>query len=199
MLLLIAAIVMMRRFQWSYYYPFKIFTMLLVCGVFLAAGLAYATGVNDKLYIKLIEEPGAGDTFFAKFYCLLANQEIDTTHALRGEVMYADKNSLVIQTPNLNVFEIALTEETQLPDNDKIEKFDFVKMIGEHRDGVFVASVVKKYPLSEGNMPISRDEEDCVNKQEWEHKKKVAEQRREMVEIPMTPIMGTAELIRSID
>lgn len=198
LLLMLTALYLMKRFEWSYSYPFKIFALLLFLGVFALGGITYATGINDSIYQKLVEEPGAGNTFLAKMYCKLANRELKSTHALRGEIMHIEPGSLVIQTPGLNVFTVEIDQSTRFLDREPLRRFDYIKMIGKHDGGVFVASMIKRHEYSEDFMPLRRSERDCVDRKEWEHKQQVAQQRRHIVEIPMTPAMGAAELIRSI-
>jgi hypothetical protein len=47
-------------------------------------------------------------------------------------------------------------------------------------------------------MEMIRKQEDCEDKQLWEHKRRVAERRRQAVVQPLTPAMGTVQFVKSI-
>lgn len=199
LLLLVIAVYLMKSFRWSYAYPFKVFVLLLVLGVFTVGGITFATGINDTLYMKLVEEPGAGNTFIAKVYCMLANRNLASSHALRGEVMYVSSNSMVIQTPTLEVVTVKMADDAKILYEGDLERFDYIKLLGKHDGAVFVASMIKRHEDPDEIMPISRDEQDCIDKHEWQHTKEVVEKRRHAALEPVSPVQGMAELIRSIE
>lgn len=197
MALLIFAIVAMKSFSWSYLFPFKLFSFLLIGGVFTAGGVAFATGINDTLYQKLIEEPGSGNSLLAKLYCLCANRTLDSDKALMGEILYVNNNELVIQTPTLDIVTVTANTDTLWLDETDPETFFMVKMLGEKTgEYSFLATHIKVHNVK--GMEAVRTLEDCKNKSEWDHKREVLDQRRQAVLQPLTPVVGTAQLIRSI-
>ena len=195
--LMVFAIVAMKSFSWSYLFPFKLFSILLIGGVFTAGGVAFATGINDTLYQKLIEEPGSGNSLLAKLYCLCANRSLDSDKALMGEILDINNNELVIQTPTLDIVTVTANADTLWLDDTEPETFFMVKMLGEKTDDYsFLATHIKVHNVK--GMAVIRSKEDCENKSEWEHKREVLDQRRQAVLQPLTPVVGTAQLIRSI-
>lgn len=195
MALLMFAAIAMRKFSFSYRWPFRAFVLLLVGGVFVSGSVAFSTGINDALYKKLVEDPGAHDSLLAKLYCLAANRRLESQNALIGEVMYAGHSNMVIQTPNLEVVTVLSNEDTHWLDAEPVERFEVIKMIGSRDGDVFVASLVKK---DDDDLKINRDLDDCVDGDKLEQKHQIAEKRREAVRVPMTPVVGTAQFIKSI-
>jgi len=195
--LIIFTIVAMKRFSWSYLFPFKLFSFLLVGGVLSAGSVAFATGINDSLYNKLIENPGAGDSLLAKLYCLCANRDLTADNAVMGEILDASSNQLIVQTPKLEIVTIKMTNATEWMDEIAPKTFFTVKALGnKESDDVFTASHIKVHDVQ--GMDLIRSQEDCQNKQQWERKREIADQRRNAVSQPFTPAMGTAQLVKSI-
>jgi len=187
---------LMKRFSWSYLLPFKIFSLLFVFFSLIAGAVAFASGVNEKLYQRLVEGPDADDSLLARVYCLTANQPLDAQNAVMGEVMYVDHDSLVLQTPSLEVVTVYMNDHTTWPGQESLQKFDVVKMIGVRKNDTFLAKHIKK-EVSQ-RMPLQRGSDDCADQKEWKHKQMVVEQRRQAVTPPLSPVMGTAQLIRNI-
>jgi hypothetical protein len=187
----------MKKFSWSYLFPFKLFSVLLISGIFMAGGVAFATGVNDTLYNKLIEEPGSGDSLLAKLYCLCSNRGLDSDNALMGEILYQQGDQLIVQTPSLDIVAVqANPENTQWLDETAPERFTLVKMLGERIDDItFIASHIKVHNAK--GMELLRSQEDCANKNDWEHKREVADQRRQATLQPFTPSMGLVQMVQS--
>lgn len=197
MVLLVFTIVAMKQFSWSYLFPFKLFSLLLVSGVFGAGGVAFATGINDTLYKKLIEDPGAGDSLIAKLYCLCANRTLNTDHALMGEVLFSEKSQMVIQTPTLDVVTVSFLPQTEWLDQSEPKTFSVVKMLGKKTgESSFVATHIKVHPQT--SLSLLRSEEDCESKEQWQQTRELAERRRRAVIQPYTPAIGTVQLVKSI-
>lgn len=197
MALIIFTVIAMKRFSWSYLFPFKLFSFLLIGGVFTAGGVAFATGVNDTLYAKLIEDPGAGDSLLAKLYCLCANRNLDADNALVGEILDATNDEIIVQTPTLDIVTVQTTDETKWLDETPIETFFTIKLLGNRVEtDTFVASHIKVHDVT--GMELTRSQEDCADKDEWQRKREIAEQRRRAVIQPLTPAIGTAQLVKSI-
>lgn len=194
--LFVFMIVVMKRFSWSYHFPLKLFSFLLIGGVFAAGGVAFATGVNDSLYKKLVENPGESNSLLAKLYCLCANPIFHSNKALMGEVLAVKQDSLVVQTPTLDIVTVATTSETLWLDDGQAETFTIVKMLGEKDGDQFLATHIKVH-RTEG-MDLTRLSEDCDSKESWQHKQEVVEQRRQAVLQPLTPAVGTVQFVKSI-
>ncbi len=195
--LILFTIVAMKRFSWSYLFPFKLFSFLLVGGILTAGSVAFATGVNESLYNKLIENPGSGDSLLAKLYCLCANRDLDSDNALMGEILDANSEQIIVQTPKLEVVTINLTTTTEWMDDINPQTFFTVKVLGVRNDkNTFTASHIKVHDVQ--GMDLVRSQEDCENKQQWDRKREIADQRRNAVIQPFTPAIGTAQLVRSI-
>ena len=75
--MMVAVVISLRRFSFTYIWPFHVFAGLTVFGVFFAGTLAFATVMNDRLYQKLVE---AGRQWFllAKIYCFGANRAFNS-------------------------------------------------------------------------------------------------------------------------
>lgn len=196
--LMVAAIVATRRFSISRVWPFQIFTVLTVTGILFMGGFAFATGINDYLYAKLVDEPGAGNSLLARLYCLGANRGMRNDVAVLGEVLdIPTPGSFVVQTPELDVLTVVTQAGTQWPGRDALQPFGVVKMIGHRDHDVFWATHVKLMPDVK-NLVLTRDERDCIDKQEWVRKQQVVERRRELVQTPFSPVQSMVQLIRSV-
>lgn len=196
--LMVATIIATRRFSISYIWPFQIFAVLTVLVIFFVGGFAFATGLNDYLYRKLVEEPGVGNSLLAKIYCLSANRGMHNPNAVLGEVLdIPTPTSFVVQTPDLDVLTVVTQSGTQWPGRDEIQRFQVVKMMGQREQDVFWATHVKLMP-NEPHLRLTRDEMDCVNQQEWLRKQRVVEKRRQLVETPFSPASSMVQLIRSV-
>lgn len=194
--LMTIAIIGMKRFSFTYTWPFHIFAAFTVFGLFFIGTLAFASGINDHLYRKLVEEPGASHSLLARIYCFGANRGMTAQNALVGEVMEVTRNSLVVQTPNLDVVTVFAREGAVLPGPGQVQKFQVVKMLGTRNHDLFLASNIKVDEMDA--LHLSRDEEDCVDKQRWIQKQEVVQRRRDAVQQPFTPVYGTAQLIKNI-
>lgn len=196
--LLAIAVIVMKRFSWSYVWPFHIFSVLLIGGVFTMSAGVFAAGVNDYLYRRLVEEPGSSSSFLAKIYCLGAHRALSSPQALIGEVMYADPQSIVVQTPELEVYTVLVDKKTIWPGADQLQKFQVVKMIGQRDDeDTFHASWIK-VDENEPKLELARDEEDCLDESKLEKKEQVVKKRHEAAKQPYTPVVGTAQYIKNI-
>lgn len=194
--LLVFSVYAMKMFSWSYLFPFKLFSVLLVGGIFMAGGVAFATGINDTLYNKLIVESGGGDSLLARLYCLCTNRDLESDNALMGEILHVNGNDIVIQTPSLNIVSVKSDSDTIWMDDTQPEMFTVVKMLGEKADGVtFTASHIKVHDVK--GMELVRSQADCANKNEWDHKREVADQRRQALLQPFTPSAGIVQLVES--
>lgn len=197
MALLVFSIVAMKRFSWSYLFPFKLFSALLIVGVFSAGGVAFATGVNDILYAELIEKPGEGRSFLAKLYCLCANRTLDSDRALIGEILDVDASGFLVQTPTLELVSVLISDKTNWIGGEKqLETFQVVHLLGQREEQNFAATHIKV--KEDKVLLLSRGEEDCADKTVWRHKREVAEKRRRAVLQPISPSVGTAQVVRSI-
>lgn len=197
LIVMVFCIYAMKQFSWSYLFPFKLFSVLLVTGIFLAGGVAFATGINDTLYHKLIEEPGSGDSLLAKLYCLCTNRDLNSDTALLGEMLRQEGNEMVVQTPDLQIVQVKISPDTIWMDETQLASYSIVKMLGAREsDTVFTASHIKVH--QEQGLELIRSKEDCENKQAWDHKREVAEKRRQAVLQPFTPIGGVASVVKSI-
>jgi hypothetical protein len=191
------AIIGMKRFSFTYTWPFHVFAVFTVLGMFFIGALAFASGINDHLYKKLVEEPGASNSLLARIYCFGANRGITSQNALVGEVMDITRNSLVVQTPNLEVVTVFAREGSELPGPGQVQKFQVVKMLGARNRDLFFASDIRVDEDTE-SLHLKRDEQDCVDKQRWQQKQEVVQRRRDAVQQPFTPVYGTAQLIKNI-
>ena len=196
--LAVAAIVAARRFSFSYAWRFQLVSAAVLMSIFFVSGVAFATGINDYLYTKLVEEPGAGNSLLAKIYCLGANRGINNPDAVLGEVLdVPTPSSLIVQTPTLEVLTVVTQAGTQWPGRENIERFQVLKMLGHRDQDVFWATHIKTAP-DVHRFVLTRDEEDCINKQEWMRKQQVAQNRRQLVQTPFSPMNGMAQLIKSV-
>lgn len=196
--LLVVAIIVMKRFSWSYVWPLHVFAFLLIGSVFAVSGGAFAAGINDYLYRRLVEEPGASNSFLAKIYCLGAHRSLSSPEALIGEVMYVEGNSLVVQTPELDVYTVEVDKKTVWPGADQLSKFQVVKMIGQRRNEETFHATWIKAEEEEERLNLARNEEDCVDEDLWQQKQQVVKKRREAAQQPYSPVVGTAQFIKSI-
>jgi hypothetical protein len=195
--LLVVAIVVMKRFSWSYIWPLHVFSFLLISGVFAISGGAFAAGINDYLYRRLVEEPGSSKSFLAKIYCLGAHRSLSSPQAMIGEVMYVEGDSIVVQTPELEVYTVMVDKNTVWRGPEELNKFQVVKMIGKRDQDVFHASWIKADQEDE-QLNIARNEADCIDQSQWQQKQQVVKKRREAASQPYTPQVGTAQFIKSI-
>lgn len=195
--LLVVAVVVMKRFSWSYIWPLHVFSFLLIGGVLAVSAGAFAAGMNDYLYQRLVEEPGASKSFLAKIYCLGAHRSLSSPQAMIGEVMYVDEESIVVQTPELAIYTVLVSDKTVWPGADQLEKFQVVKMIGRRDQETFHATWIKTDEQEQG-LHLSRNEGDCVDESQWQQKQQVVQKRREAAAQPYTPMVGTAQYIKNI-
>lgn len=194
--LIVIALVAMKRFSIAYIWPFHIFAIFTVFGIFFVSAVAFASGMNDHLYKRLVEDPEAGDSFLARIYCLGANRAIAAKSALMGEVMDVTPYGMVVQTPQLDVVTVLPIEGGPQPDFHTFKKFQVVKMIGRRDHDVFWTAQIK--PTTQTELSLNRDLEDCKDKARFAQKQQVLQKRREAVEQPFTPVFGAAQLIRNI-
>lgn len=193
--LIAIAILLMKRFSVSFVLPFKVFTVALVVGVFSVGTVTFATGINNNLYQKLVEN-GGDDSLLAKLYCLCANRLLSSDRALMGEVMYLGTTNFVLQAPDLSIYTVEIGSDTQLLDNDPIHQYDMVKMLGHKNGDVFHASHIKVHgPVT---MKLVRDTKDCTDQAKWQEKQDIAEKRRQVLYSPSTPVIAPIQLIKSI-
>lgn len=196
--LLVAAIFFSRRFSVHYVWPFQVVAAGVLVSIFSVSGFAFATGINDYLYTKLVEEPGAGNSLLAKIYCLGANRGMNNPDAVLGEVL--DKptpSSMIVQTPTLEVLTVVTQAATEWPGSEQIGRFQVLKMMGHREQDIFWATHIKVAP-DVHRFRLTRDEEDCINKQEWMRKQQVVQKRRQLVETPFSPMNGMAQLIKEV-
>ena len=195
--IIIVTILMMRCFSATYRWHFRIFVGLLLVGVFFMGGLTFATGLNESLYYKLVEGPAASGSLLARLYCWSANRSLDSDRALLGEVLYIEnEEEFVVQTPELEVITVVTTLETRWLQQDQLQQFDIVKSLGEKQEEMFYATHIKID--NDGYLTVIRDGQDCINKQKFAHRREVAEERRQVIRKPYTPIVGQVQLIKSI-
>lgn len=194
--LMVIALVAMKRFSIAYIWPFHLFALFTVMGIFSVSAVAFASGMNDHLYKRLVEDPEAGDSFLARIYCLGANRAIAAKTALVGEVMDVTPYGMVVQTPQLDVVTVLPTEDAPQPDFREFKKFQVVKMIGRRDHDLFWTTQIKADPETE--LSLNRDHEDCKDKSRFAQKQELLQKRREAVKQPFTPVFGAAQLIRNV-
>lgn len=196
--MLIGAIIATRRFSISYLWPFQLFAAVLIVGVFIISGFAFAMGVNDYMYRKLVEEPGESNSLLAKIYCLGANRGMRNADAELGEILdIPTPTSFVVQTPQSEVITVLTQEGTIWPGHDQIKRFQVVKMLGHRENDIFSATRVK-IANEVPHLVLNRDERDCIDKQQWQHKQQVAQKRRDLVQTPFSPATSLMQLIMSV-
>ncbi len=196
--ILVATIVATRRFSISFFWPFQVFSVLLVIGIFFISGFAFATGFNHMLYQKLVEEPGVGNSLLAKIYCLGGNRAMKNSDALMGEVLdMPTPTSFVVQTPELDVLTVVTQDGTVWPGRDQMKRFQVVKMLGHREQDVFWATRVK-FAEDIDHLKLTRGEQDCIDKQVWAQKQQMAQRRRDLVQTPFSPAFGMVQLIRDV-
>ncbi len=196
--IMVVAIIALRRFSFSYLWPFQIFAVLLVMGIFVISGFAFAMGVNDYMYRKLVEEPGESNSLLAKMYCFGANRGLRNADAELGEILdIPTPTSFVVQTPFSEVVTVVTQEGTIWPGHDQLKRFQVVKMMGHREKDVFTATRVK-IADDVPHLVLNRDESDCLDKQVWAHKQQKAQKRRDLVQTPFSPATSMMQLIMSV-
>jgi len=194
--LLIVALVLMRQFSFAYIWSFHVFIVMIVSGVLITGGVAFATGLNDTLFKKYVMDEES-HSLLAKLYCFCTNRSLDSDKALVGEVFFEiNRGEFVLQTPELDIVTVVHGAGTEWHgENNALERFKSVKMLGERYGDTFIASHVK---LGEKNENMLAQEANCEKKDEHQRKVEVTELRKRAAAQPMTPGPSTVQLIRSI-
>ena len=194
--LLIAAVVIMKHFSFSYVWSFHIFVIVLLSTVLVGGGMAFASGINDALYNKFANDPDSKDSLLAKIYCFCNNRILDANRAVTGEVMaHLNNDDFVIQTPEMDIITVITGSATKWFGAKEVERFEMVKLLGQRRGDVFVATHIK---VDLDSDLAFADGKNCFDQEEVQRKREVRELRKRALTQPFTPSVGSVQLIRSI-
>lgn len=194
--LLIGALVMMRKFSFTYIWSFHLFVIFVISSVFVSGGITFASGLNDALFEKYVMDD-ENNSLLAKLYCFCTNRTLDSDKALVGEVFFeTNPGEFVIQTPELDVVTVMHGEGTEWHGEDsELYRFQGVKMLGQRYGDTFIATHIK---LEEEPVLATAEKKACDKSAEFERMEEIAELRRKAIDRPMTPGLPVVQVIRSI-